>query len=1197
MVKTKIIKKTIIALLIISLIYANINLAILGSITYAIDNTNAQIEATENEKSEEEKVLKIEISDFNKNNMQEQETEYQEKLTLALEQDKEIGRIKISDMNTKINFETVEENEADEQEEESIESEETINIFYKTTKINKDELLNKIGTNGVLEIKYNELKKEAQINETEEEQVITEEAEETDIIVLPEVEEENTEKENVGIINAENGSVTINSETEADEAGNITIVYPENTISVEMTIKTEVQKIENLEILNNKSIAKVSDIDRINELETAKQVTIQGRVEVIEETIKTPIEYTKTFAELGIDKNQISTTVENKLNLTITMHTESIKYDLNKNPYFVIELPNIVDMVTIDNMVILNNPCFTITSVEQGTLENGNKAITIKLEGEQTEHTKSIEENTQIVLETSIKTRDLIPTTENAINLYYQNENVKTYDGKTIQENGFNSVPMQFITNKEVIVQTQAIIGEQTINSPRDNYNTVIVEPNTYQSATIIGTVINNLGEDIKNAKILGSSTNIGQISGVEKIYYSENENATADLTDPNNNWKAEYTANAKKYLIIVDNFAQAQTIQFGYYMSLPANIEEDIVHEPKFEVYDSNNQVVQTSQVTINQEAEKFDTYSDEKINAEMIISSEKVEIEDLLECTINISNISGEQLNNISLNIDVPEGIRIFKKEIESSNNIGMSENENAIEVSSFNLEKDGSVSIKLVLEVKEHLQDIETIITNINYEKGQTEIFKKVTIIKPSTIETTITSDKQGSALEANEEINYTVTLKNTGDSHAEIEISIPELEDIDITKVNTVNKSTGKERSISAASLSGNVAGININPEETVEIYITGIAKEMKTDSVATMYVDVEGKRIENTTTEKISNTIKKTVNQEETNNVVQATSNSITGVAWIDKNENGQKDEDEILLKGVQAVLIDTQTSEQVAAKTTNNNGEYSFDNVEEGNYIVEFKYNTNNFTVTDYKNENVADTLDSDVINTTQNNTTTAKTGIISLYEGKTESVNAGFVINKKFDMSINKGITKVTVTNEQGTNTYEFGGINMAKVEIDGQYLKGSMILVEYEVAVTNTGEVEGYAKLISDKIPEGMQFNSELNKDWYEGSDGNLYSAVLANKKLLPGETATIKLVLTKEMTDDKVTSPVNTANIEETFNEYLIYDKETENNIAEATIIISLTTGKSQNYIWLILIVIAIIGMGTIGVTKIVKHKEIQ
>ncbi len=1193
MLRTKIIKKTIIALLVISLIYANINLAVLGSITYAIDNKNVEIEATENEQNEEAKVLKIEVSEFCKNNMQEQETEYQEKLTLALEQDKEIGRIEISDINTKISFEEAEENVAAEEQQQ-----ENINIFYKTTKINKEELLNKIGINGILEIKYNELETEVQVDEIEEEQTSDTQTENEDIIVLPEVEQEEEEnKENIGIINAENGSIIINSETEADEEGNITIIYPENTISVEFEIKTEVQKIENLEILNNKAIAKVSDLDKITELETAKQVTIQGKVEVIEETVKTPIEYTKTFTELGVDKNQVSTTVENKVNFTITMHTESIKYDLNKNPYFVIELPNIVDIVNINNMVILNNPCFTITSVEQGTLENGNKAITIKLEGEQTEYTKSIEENTQIVLETTIKTRDLIPTTENNINLYYQNENVKTYDGRTIQENGLSTVPMQFISNKEVIVETKAIVGEQTISSPREDYNSVTVEPNTYQSATIIGTVINNLGESIQNAKILGSSTNIGPISGVEKVYYTENENATADLTDTNNNWQAEYTANAKKYLIIVDNFEQAQTIQFGYYMSLPANIEEDIIHEAKFEVYDSNNQVIQISQVTINQEAEKFDTYADEKINAEMSISSERLELGDGIKCLINISNVSGADLKDISVNVDIPEIFRISTYRVIENENIYIDTSEDTMEISSFDLAKDASATIEITLAVKETVKNTETIKANINYAGEQTEIFKKVEIIKPSTIATTITSDKQGAILEANEEINYTVTLKNTGKSHAEVEISIPELESMDITKVNTVNKTTGEERSISAASLSGNVAGININPEEAVEIYITGIAKEMKIDSVATMYVDIAGKRIENTTTEKISNTIKKTINQEATDSVAQATSNNITGVAWIDKNENGQKDEDEILLKGVQAILINTRTSEQVATKTTNNNGEYSFDNVEAGNYIVEFKYNTNNFTVTDYKNENVADTLDSDVINTTQNNTTTAKTGIISLTEGKTESVNAGFVINKKFDMSINKGITKVTVTNEQGTNTYEFGGTSMAKVEIDGKYLKGSMILVEYEVAVTNTGEVEGYTKLISDKIPEGMEFNSELNKDWYEGSDGNLYSVELSNKKLLPGETATVKLVLTKEMTDDKVTSPVNTANIEETFNEYLIQDKEANNNMAEATIIISLTTGKTQNYIWLILIVITIIGIGTIGVTKIVKNKEIQ
>jgi len=75
--------------------------------------------------------------------------------------------------------------------------------------------------------------------------------------------------------------------------------------------------------------------------------------------------------------------------------------------------------------------------------------------------------------------------------------------------------------------------------------------------------------------------------------------------------------------------------------------------------------------------------------------------------------------------------------------------------------------------------------------------------------------------------------------------------------------------------------------------------------------------------------------------------------------------------------------------------------------------------------------------------------------------------------------MSINKGITKVTVDNEKEIKTYDFNSNNMAKVEIDGEYLKGSLIMVEYEIAITNVGEVAGYAKSISDKIPAGMKFN----------------------------------------------------------------------------------------------------------------------
>ena len=49
-------------------------------------------------------------------------------------------------------------------------------------------------------------------------------------------------------------------------------------------------------------------------------------------------------------------------------------------------------------------------------------------------------------------------------------------------------------------------------------------------------------------------------------------------------------------------------------------------------------------------------------------------------------------------------------------------------------------------------------------------------------------------------------------------------------------------------------------------------------------------------------------------------------------------------------------------------------------------------------------------------------------------------------------------------------------------------------------------------------------MTFNSSLeaNSSWYTGSDGNIYSTAFAEKELAPGESATVKLVLTKQMTE---------------------------------------------------------------------------
>ena len=689
----------------------------------------------------------------------------------------------------------------------------------------------------------------------------------------------------------------------------------------------------------------------------------------------------------------------------------------------------------------------------------------------------------------------------------------------------------------------------------------------------------------------------MGQISGVDKVYYTENENATVDLTIAENMWNAEYTPNAKKYLIVIDSFNQGQTITFNYNMRLPQNIEQDIVHEAKFEVY--NGEVVKLSKVNIYQEAERFDIYTDENIQANIISeNAEYIEIGDYTKHNISISNISEENLKNVSLTINLPEVVEEIYARVNDKFAYIVTEGKET-KITNLDILAGETVNIEITGKVTEYLNKNEKIQVNINYNETQAEISAKMKIVEPSLIETTITSNKMGKTLEPKEKIEYLITLKNKGQSHSHIDINIPEASSMFIQEIKYINKTTGKTSYISSGDLTGEYKGIEINPEEVVEVYVKGTVKELKKESTLTMFANITGDNIYQTSTSKLVNTVnKKEEEVKEFENVtedIQTLTNNIQGVAWIDRNQNGRQDDKEVLLKGIKATLINTESTEKVATQTTNSNGEYIFKNIPQGNYIVEFQYNTKSLSITNYKEEEVEDELDSDVVNTTQKNEVVAKTEVFSLASGKTENINAGFVINKTFDMSITKGITKVTVDNKQGTNTYNFDNKNIAKVEIDGEYLKGSLILVEYEISVTNTGEVEGYAKLISDKIPKGMKFNSELNTSWYEESDGTLHTVALANRKLQPGETATIKLVLTKEMLDDKIVSPVNTVQIEQTFNEYLIEDKNQDNNSSEATIIISLTTGKAQSYIGLGLIIITIIGAGIYG-TKKVTNKSI-
>ena len=322
-------------------------------------------------------------------------------------------------------------------------------------------------------------------------------------------------------------------------------------------------------------------------------------------------------------------------------------------------------------------------------------------------------------------------------------------------------------------------------------------------------------------------------------------------------------------------------------------------------------------------------------------------------------------------------------------------------------------------------------------------------------------------------------------------------------------------------------------------------------------------------------------------------------NAISGTAWLDENGNGKRDVNEKYLEGIKATLFDIEKNAEVGSTTTNTNGLYYFTNVNNGKYVVIFEYDKGKYTLTKYHSEEANSNNNSDAENVTMKingeNKKVASTDTLTLNENSIGNIDIGLVEAKKFDLSLSKTISKVTVSNAEGNKSIKYSDTNLAKVEIKGKYLKGSVVLIEYKIKVTNNGELPGYAKKIVDNKPSDLKFNSKLNKDWYQ-SGNTLYTTSLANTIIEPGETKEITLVLTKTMTESNTGLTNNKAEIEEYYNSQGVIDENSSqyDDISGADLIISVSTGIAIRYIIITLLIsLTIATISYVIIKKVIKE----
>ena len=205
------------------------------------------------------------------------------------------------------------------------------------------------------------------------------------------------------------------------------------------------------------------------------------------------------------------------------------------------------------------------------------------------------------------------------------------------------------------------------------------------------------------------------------------------------------------------------------------------------------------------------------------------------------------------------------------------------------------------------------------------------------------------------------------------------------------------------------------------------------------------------------------------------------------------------------------------------------------------------------------------------------------------------------------FDLALRKWVTKAIVTQDGKTEVTPTGHQaednpeEVVKVDLKRSKINSVVVKFEYQIRVTNEGEVAGYAKEIKDRIPQGLKFDKADNPNWAEVKDGVITTNELQNTLLQPGESAEVTVILTWVNSETNMGVKVNVAEISEDYNDYGTPDIDStpnnnvsgEDDIDDAPVMLTVKTGVQDfKYILICLGVFAILALGVNSIKKNIK-----
>lgn len=593
---------------------------------------------------------------------------------------------------------------------------------------------------------------------------------------------------------------------------------------------------------------------------------------------------------------------------------------------------------------------------------------------------------------------------------------------------------------------------------------------------------------------------------------------------------------------------------------------------------------------------------------------NEEKIKVGDTYQCIITVSTNDFENsATNAILKFNLPEEME-YKSIIYDSGKIPnkITTKGNVLEVNIGEVSGSNIKKLILSLNVKDlptnvYKKDI-TIKGTIEADGKNAEMIPELT----DTINKTGVSIVQSCNIPANttiaasEKYTYTFTITNLSDIAIDEITLIDKLpEEVQIKSVETIYSDGTKSTEVTIGE-NGEIQ-VNIDLEESgyANVNIEVMAKSLSKDTSITNKGKITHENMQDIESNSITHIIE-LFDKDNINPDTPSYTKKVTGTVWLDKNRDGIKDGEEGKVANVTVLLLN-QNGNIVKNKknsdcivTTNADGNYLFNYLNSGSYTVVFLYESSLYSATVYQKEGVDESINSDAVDKTvvydgvqrvAGVTETIKVSSENIY-----NIDLGLIDNAKFDLKLDKTVRVITTNNSKEVKEHVYNN-KLAKIDFEAKYINQSSMVIEYSLTVTNEGGVAGYAKKIADYIPAEFKFNSELNKDWYEGANGTVYNSSLANTIINPGESKTITLTLTKNMNSEDFGVFSNNAEIYEASNNYGLLDIDStpgnnasnEDDYSIANVVVGVKTGQTVIYVLLTTVVLAIIGTGVYVINK--------